>query len=401
LNSLPPDDELRAEIRAWLAENGMNELRDLRLEDVSGYNADVSLREWRERLHDGGWLGLSWPREYGGRGLSPVQIAIVDDEFARARLPRMTRGIAEFVAGPMILGSGSEEQKARFIPRIVRGEDRYAQGFSEPGAGSDLASLTTRGEVDGDVVRIYGQKVWTSFFAAATHVMALVRTDPAASKHAGISAVIVPLEIDGQPNSVHFRGLRELTGETIFAETLFDGAVAPIENVIGGLGGGWAAAQHALASERSGLMTLQISNLYGDLRDLVRGAVESRAIEDARVKDDLAWAYTRLRAIESENHRLLAQLAAGDPVSPWEPSRKRILVTEFERDFTEMALRLQGDAALKVGPEYGLSHWQKAYLGARSRTIFGGTSEIHRNIIAERILGLPKEPVRAGEKGTK
>jgi alkylation response protein AidB-like acyl-CoA dehydrogenase len=386
------DGGLREEIRHWLAAHGMDEVRGLRIEDVPGYNADGPLREWRERLHAGGWLCLSWPPEYGGRGLTPAEVAIVDDEFARAGLPRMTRGIAEIVAGAMILGAGSAEQKARLIPEIVRGEARYAQGFSEPGAGSDLASLTTRGVADGDVVRVYGQKVWTSYFAIATHVIALVRTDPAASRHAGISAVVVPLEIDGQPNNVQFRGLRELTGEVIFAETVFDGAVAPVENVIGGLGGGWAAAQHALASERSGIMTLQISNLYGDLRALVRLADKTGAIEDQRVQDDLAWAYTRLRAIEADNQRLLAQLAAGTEASPFAPSLKRVMVTEFERDFTALALRLQGSAALTAGSGYGLSRWQHAFLAARSRTIFGGTSEIHRNIIAERILGLPREP---------
>jgi alkylation response protein AidB-like acyl-CoA dehydrogenase len=309
--------------------------------------------------------------------------------------------MSEIVAGPMILGSGSEEQKARLIPRIISGQDRYAQGFSEPGAGSDLASLITRGDVDGDTIRITGQKVWTSYWAIATHVITLVRTDPAAGRHAGISAVVVPLEIDGQPNNVQFRGLREITGEMIFGETFFDGAVAPLGNVIGGLGGGWPAAQHALASERSGIMTLQISNLYSDLRTLCHLAVRTEAIEDQRVQDDLAWAYTRLRAIECENQRLLAQLATGTTVSPFEPSLKRLLVTEFERDFAEIALRLQGAAALKVGPGYELSHWQRAYLTVRSRTVFGGTSEIHRNVIAERILGLPREPALGQEKGTK
>lgn len=393
------DDALREEMRAWLVENGLDAMRGVRLEDVAGYDAEGPHREWRERLSAGGWLCLAWPTEYGGRALTPQQIAIVDDEFARAELPRMTRGIGEIVAAPMILGSGTDEQKARLLPPILQGQQRYAQGFSEPGAGSDLASLTTRGVIDGDVIRITGQKVWTSYFYVATHVIALVRTDFDAPKHAGITAVVVPLEIDGRPNNVEFRPLRELTGESKFAETFFDGAVAPVANIIGGLGGGWAAAQHALASERSGILTLQIASLYGELRELTKTVVASGAIDDARTQDDLGWAYTRLRSIECENDRLLAELAAGQLGSPWEPSRKRLLITEFERDFSEMALRLQGEAALRVGTDYDLTHWQHVFLSALSRTIFGGTSEIHRNLIAERILGLPKEPKVTAGKG--
>jgi alkylation response protein AidB-like acyl-CoA dehydrogenase len=395
------EDRLRAQVRGWLADNGPDELRGFHIEDTAGYNAGGPLREWRERLHAGGWLCLTWPAEYGGRGLTPAQAAVVDDEFARANLPRLTRGMSEIVAGPMILGSGTPEQKSRLIPRIVHGQDRYAQGFSEPGAGSDLVGLTTRGEVVGDTVRITGQKVWTSYWALATHVIALVRTDPAAAKHAGISAVVVPLEVDGRPNNVTFRGLREITGEVVFGETFFDGAVAPLENVIGGLGGGWAAAQHALASERSGIMTLHISNHYADLRALVQLAAKTGAIEDQRVQDDLAWAYTNLRAVECENQRLLALLASGEQAGPFDPSLKRLLATEFEREFAEIALRFQGAAALKADPGYELDRWQREYLFVRSRTIFGGTSQIHRNVIAERILGLPREPRTVQEKGSK
>src|SRR5258708_1554722 len=224
------------EVREWLEANAPSELKGLRLPRYRTSGEVKRLVEgWTERLAEAGFMCVAWPKEYGGRGLSGVEVALLNEEFHRAELPRMTRGMGEGMVGPAIIAHGSEEQKAYFLPRIIAGEDRYCQGFSEPNAGSDLASLRTRGVLDGDDIVVNGQKVWTSWFWDATMMFCLCRTDPSAPKHKGISYVLIPIKPDGKPNGIEFRPIKQMSGEGHFAETFITDARPPQFNIIGGL----------------------------------------------------------------------------------------------------------------------------------------------------------------------
>lgn len=268
----------RQRVRSWLEANA----RDRRL-------SPGELEEWAQVLQREGFLCPAWPRQYGGGGLSGVEIAIVGEEFRRAKAPRPNRGMGESLVGPSIILHGSEEQKAYFLPWILSGEDRYCQGFSEPDAGSDLASLKTRGEVhDGEII-VTGQKVWTSWYTTATMVFCLCRTDPDAPKHQGISYVLLPIRNqDGSPNGIEFRPIRQMSGESHFAETFLDGARAPLFNVIGGLNNGWKATMTTLGNERGGNATSQYLPWERAWRALVSDAKAMDRTSDPVVRQRLA-----------------------------------------------------------------------------------------------------------------
>jgi alkylation response protein AidB-like acyl-CoA dehydrogenase len=298
-------------------------------------------------------------------------------------------GMGEGLVGPSIIVHGSDEQKEYFLPRIVAGEDRYCQGFSEPNAGSDLAGLQTKGVVDGDEVVIDGQKVWTSGAMFANMIFTLCRTDPDAPKHRGISYVLVPMK----DNGIEIRPLRQLTGDSGFTETFFTGARAPMFNVIGGLNNGWRVTMTTLGNERGGNATTQHLRFQREFWRLVEGAKAKGKTDDPVVRQKLAWAFTRVEIMRFQGLRTLSTLAARREIGP-EASINKMFWSEYYRRFGEIALEILGPETLVAsdGDGYRISRWARSYLGSLSNTIWGGTAEIQRNIVGERALGLPKEP---------
>jgi alkylation response protein AidB-like acyl-CoA dehydrogenase len=382
------DQQLRDEVRAWIADHAVEEVRGTSAAARGGAEASEAHEEWESRLIEGRWICSHWPEEYGGRGLDSFQNGIVSEEFARARYPRIHRGMGESLVSPAIIVHGTEEQKRRFLPRIIDGTDRYCQGFSEPEAGSDLAGLQTKGIIDGDELIITGQKVWTSGAQFANMMFCLCRTDPEAPKHQGISYVLVPMP----DNGFDIRGLRQMTGGSGFSEVFIDGARAPIDNVIGGLHNGWRVANTTLGNERRGGSNRHVGFLRNWQR-VVDKARENGKIADPNVRQELAWAYTKIEIIRFQSERMNALAAAGLEPGP-EASTGKMLWSEYARRFGEVAMNIAGMEAT-VRPEgegYRQNEWMAMFLGARSGTIWGGTAEIQRNIVGERALGLPKDP---------
>lgn len=368
----------RDELRGWLAATVPA--------DDEARRALVRSPRWEALLAERRLICVSWPEVYGGRGLSGVEVALLNDEFARARVPRITRGMGESLVGPAVIVHGTDEQKERFLPRIVDGADRYCQAFSEPDAGSDLASLQTRGVVDGDELVITGQKVWTSWYTDATTIFTLCRTDPGAPKHQGISYVLVPLRReDGTPNGVQFRPIRQITGELHFAETWFTAARAPLSNVVGGLNNGWRVSMTTLGNERGGTATTHHVRHAEMLGRLVEEVRRRGLAGDPVVRQRLARFHSRVEIMRFAGLRLLAALADERDPGP-SASITKVFWSEHQREVTEYAMEVLGANATMTGA------WPDLFLGSRSHTIWGGTAEIQRNILGERVLGLPKEP---------
>jgi alkylation response protein AidB-like acyl-CoA dehydrogenase len=385
----------RDEVRQWLEAN--------RPEELVGVEADVAMRRgapgidaWTDRLHEAGYLCVAWPTEFGGRGLGGVEVAVMNEEFARARLPRVTRGMGEWLVGPSIIVWGTDEQKERFLPRIIDGRDRYCQGFSEPDAGSDLASLQTRGVVDGDEIIISGQKVWTSGSTLANMMFCLCRTDPDAPKHQGISYVLTPMfHDDGSSNGFELAPIRQLTGQAQFTQTFITEARAPLSNVIGGLNNGWRVTMTTLGNERGGNATtqhVQFTRQFWDAVDLARKLGRET---DPLVRQDLAWAYTHCEIMRFQGLRILADVVARKEPGPASALNK-MFWSEYAQRFAEIVNDLRGPEATvlpgEAGDRYAPDRWQEAFLSTRSVTIWGGTAQVQRNIVGERVLGLPKEP---------
>jgi alkylation response protein AidB-like acyl-CoA dehydrogenase len=386
----PATREVAAEARAWLADHAEAG------RDFDDFPGVAPVGPWVDLLREHRWLCLGWPEAVGGRGLSGLQAAAVDAEFQRAGVARPTLGMGESLVGPAVIVHGTDEQRRAFLPRILDGTDRYCQGFSEPDAGSDLASLQTRGVLDGDELVLSGQKVWTSWYWDATMMFALVRTDSDAPKHEGISYVLVPLERDeafAPTNGVEFHPLRMITGHDHFASTFLDEARAPLFNVIGGLGNGWKVPKTTLGSERGGSAATKHLGYEKALRELIAEVSRRGRSDDPLLRQRLARAHTTVELIRYGGMRTLASLIGGGDRGPV-ASVSKLLWSEHHRSFGELALDVLGADALigEKGDGYELNLWQVDFLASRSSTIWGGTSEIQRNILAERVLGLPREP---------
>jgi alkylation response protein AidB-like acyl-CoA dehydrogenase len=403
----PDARRFRDEVRGWLEANAPDEEIDGDAERLAfGYGPGAAA--WADKLHEAGYMCVAWPEEFGGRGLTGVEVAVLNEEFARAGVPRITRGMGEWLVGPSIIVWGTDEQKARFLPRIIDGTDRYCQGFSEPDAGSDLAGLTTRGEVDGDELVITGQKVWTSGAQTATMMFCLCRTDadPATSKHAGISYVLVPMKRpDGESNGFELRPIRQITGGAMFTETFITEARAPLDNVIGGLHGGWRVTMTTLGNERGGNATTQHVQ-YRKQFDAVLEDVRKRGrADDPLVRQQLAWAYTHCEIMRYQGLRTLSAVVARKEPGP-ASALDKMFWSEYAQRFAELVMNIRGADAMVMpdrsgrpdrgdGREPGAyepDRWQRNFLSTRSVTIWGGTAQVQRNIVGERVLGLPKEP---------
>jgi alkylation response protein AidB-like acyl-CoA dehydrogenase len=352
-----------------------------------------ALTDWQRRLWEAGYLGLSWPKEYGGQGASMIESAIFNEEMARVRAPAPLNELGLSMGGPTILEHGTEEQKRRFLPKILSCEEVWCQGFSEPVSGSDLAALGTRAVIDGDHFVVNGQKVWTSLGHISDWCMLLVRTDADAPKHRGISYLLVDMHSPG----VTVRPLRQITGEAEFNEMFFDDVRVPRENLLGPLNGGWGVALTTLMNERATLAlatVMRFRNVFDDLAELGRRVIrEGTCTLDLRViRQTLAQFYVEVESMKYLAYRNFSKLTRGGTPGP-EGSISKVLWSELNQRMNEFALVLQGPrAALEEGSNHAVDdgRWQYALLRSRGNTIEEGTSEIQRSIIAERLLRLPK-----------
>ena len=373
------DAVFREELCSWLAENAPPA--------VVGFPAtseDVKhVRDWQRTLHAGGWVGIHWPVEYGGRGASPSQIAIYNQELARAHAPDLLGGVGLSMLGPALMVYGTNEQRARWLPRILNADDIWCQLFSEPGAGSDLAGLSTRAERHGDTYVVTGQKVWSTGAQFTDWGLALVRTDPDAPKSKGISMLGIPMTAEG----VDVRPLRQMTGDSEFNEVFLDEVEVPAENVIGPENEGWRVANNILANERGGGFIWRQQVRQEEAVDrLWKECAGAGLLVDPLVRQRLVAAWIEAEIFRFHNARTLARLARGE-----EMGAESSLVKLF---WSEASKRLYDTACDLLGPEALLrsSDWAREFLYSRANTIMGGTSQIQRNIIGERILGLPREP---------
>ena len=349
------------------------------------------MRQWQRTLHAGRWVGVHWPVEHGGRGASATQVAAYNEELARAGAPPLLGRAGVTLVGPTLMAHGTDDQRARWMPRILAGDDVWCQLFSEPGAGSDLASLSTRGEKCGSVYRVSGQKVWSSYATFADLGIALVRTDPAAAPHRGISMLAIPMDAAG----VEVRPLRQMTGDLEFNEVFLDDVVVPVENLIGPEHAGWRVANTTLANERGASFIWREQVLQQlAIESLTRTSVRAGATRDPRVRQQLARSWIDGQIFRLHNARTLGRIARGEEIGS-ESSVVKLFWAGMSQRLAETALSVLGPGSLLMpGDENAVDggRWSRAFLSTRANSIMGGTSEIQRNIIAEQILGLPREP---------
>jgi alkylation response protein AidB-like acyl-CoA dehydrogenase len=339
-------------------------------------------RIWQQRLSDGGWVGLDWPEAFGGKGLSVLHQAIFNEEAARRNAPWPLNGQGTLLAGPTILAHGSEEQKARFCGPILRSEQYWCQGFSEPGAGSDLASLKTRARrVEGGWL-IDGEKVWTSWAHEADRCMLLARTDADAPKHAGITYFLADMR------DAEVRPLVMINGDAEFNQVFFDGVYVADEDVLGPVGGGWKVAMTTLAFERGGMALSLWVWAREAIDELIASARERGLEEDPEVLSEIGRLNARAEAVRIGSIRMMSDIGAGRTPGP-ETSALKLLWASAVQDASRAAVRLLGGAGL--APETPAAHAAlDRYLRSRGHTIEGGTDEVQKSILAERVLALPR-----------
>ena len=378
LRDTPEEAAFRSEVQAWLEANLTDELRGGRFGERRFERAS---REWSRKLFDAGYAGLTWPKPYGGAGAPYSFQAIFLEENTKAEAPQHIGVIGLGMAGPTIIAHGTEEQKQRYLPKILSAEEIWCQGFSEPDAGSDLASVRTRAEQRDDVFVVNGQKVWSSFAHIADWCILVTRSDPDSERHAGLTYLIVDMHAPG----VEVRPLRQLTGEAEFNEIFFTDVQVPAENVVGAVGDGWAVAMTTLLHERGTLGFALTGVLDAAVRKLIALARE-RNVDDPLLLDRVAREWIELQALKFTNYRALTQLMKTGIPGP-EGSVSKLHWSEANQRLTKLALEMLGEEAQVVN---GHGDWAYQQLRSRGNTIEAGTSEILRNIIAERVLGLPR-----------
>jgi alkylation response protein AidB-like acyl-CoA dehydrogenase len=388
----PQLDDFRAECRQWLAEHVPRERRPL--EGLAMREFDLA---WQRRQYEGGWAGISWPKEFGGRGASVLELLVWYEEYSRAGAPPPgAMFIALSHAGPTLIASGSDAQKSFHLPRILKGEANWCQGFSEPGAGSDLASLRCRAQIDGDHLVVNGSKIWTSYGNVADYQELLVRTDTSAPRHKGISWVICDMKTPG----IEVRPIKAMSGLTHFAQVFYENVRIPLGNLVGEINQGWHVAMTTLGFERgTGMISHQIE-LSATVEHLIKQARETNLPDGRKIIDDesAAAALAQLRA-EVAALRSLTTASISRAMHQAVPGAEGNIVSlhfgELTRRVHQTALDLLGPAVLERGGEHD---WSLHYLECFKWAIGGGTSEIRRNAIGERVLGLPKGPVASAAR---
>ncbi len=388
----PADEAFRLEVRTWLEEHLVGEFAALRGRGGSGdlEGAVEVRRAWEKTLAAGGWTCVGWPKQWGGRGLELSQEVIFNEEYARARAPGRLGHIGETLLGPTLIAFGTEEQKRRFLPPIVRTEELWCQGYSEPNAGSDLGNVQCRAERDGDEWVLNGQKVWTSLATISDWCFVLCRTDPTAAKHQGISYLLVPMQQPG----VEVRPIRQITGTSEFCEVFFDGARTAAANVVGQVNGGWQVAMGTLAFER-GASTLGQQMMFEiELDEVFAAAKANGAAQDPVIRQRLADAWIGLRIMRFNALRTLTAIEVGAALSR-EALITKLYWATWHRALGKLAVDVLGARSeIRAGTtdDYELEELQRLFLWTRADTIYAGTNQIQRNIIAERALGMPREP---------
>ncbi|MHB8463980.1 MAG: acyl-CoA dehydrogenase family protein [Acidimicrobiales bacterium] len=358
---------------------------------------------WRTTLHEHGFLGVSWPREYGGAGLSKVEQVVLVEELARAGVPSMGPNdtFSIKMVGNTLLRWGTEDQKRRFLPRILSGEDRWCQGYSEPDAGSDLAGLKTRASRDGDDWVLYGQKIWQTRALEANWIFVLARTDPELPKHRGLTFFLVPLEQRG----IDVHPIRMIGGRADFNAVFFDGARTSADNVVGEVNGGWAVAQSLLGLERGDEAATNPVLFRAEFDRLVEMARDLGRLADPVIRDRIADAYVRVETMRFLGYRILTGVLSTGTIGP-EASISKLYWSEYHRDVTRLAIDVLGPEAMVVegrppirgyraddpGAPNSTASWIGALYNGVADTIYAGTSEVQRGILADNVLGLPREP---------
>ena len=409
----PPEaEEFRGIIRAWLTENlpeGWG---------TPGFSMTPAERaafneEWTATLFAGGWICASWPAEYGGKGLTLLQQVVLNEEFARAGAPLRADFFGDTLVGPTLLQWGTEEQKRQFIPSILNGTIAWCQGFSEPDAGSDLASLTTKAELDGDEWVINGQKVWTTQARRADYVFLLARTDPDAPKHAGITYLLVPMKQPG----VEVRPIEQIDGSAEFNEVFLTNVRCPKDNVIGGVNNGWKVAMTTLGFERGTSATTGYRRFQKEFNEILQLAQERGANHDPLIRQRLARSWSKIKIMQINGYRTLTDALRGTNATAALGATNKMFWSEAHQETMLLAMDILGlDGQILLGQagqdgqdgrdgqgmllpgarhgraDYPVNNLQSLFFFSRSETIWGGSAEIQRNIVGERVLGLPKEP---------
>ena len=380
-------EPFREQVADWLSEHLVG--------DFARLGAGAELRAvdwhirlaWEQELGRGGWIGLSWPESYGGRAVTIMEEMVFAEEYAKAAGPTRTNTLGEGLLGPTLIEWGTDEQKRRFLSPILRGEQTWCQGFSEPSAGSDLAGLSTRARLDGPQWVIDGQKVWTSQAHLADWIFVLARTDPHVAKHKGISFFLVPLDQSG----VEVRPLRDIAGERHFCEVFFDHAVTEKELIVGSPGDGWSIAMSTLGFERGTAFIGTLVRYGRELQQLIELARQAGRLSSPTLRQSLADLRIGYDLMRYGLYRTVTQLQRSGRPGP-EASIAKLQWSQWHQKLGEVALEILGAAGVTETGDPVVHAVQHAFLFSRAHTIYAGSSQIQRNVIAERLLGLPKEP---------
>ncbi len=388
LSYTPEEERFRERVRKFLRENLPAGWGTTNYSLNNRTNLEF-LREWTRKLYENGFLGMSWPKEYGGQGATQIEVAILNEEMARWRAPAPLNYMGLTMTGPTLIAHGTEEQKRRFIGKILSGEELWCQGFSEPGAGSDLAALRTRAELRGDEFVVNGQKVWTSGAHYADWCFLLVRTDPTAPKHRGISYLLVDMKSPG----ITVKPLRQMTGEADFNEVFFEDVRVPRENLVGRLNDGWRVAMTTLSNERGTMafaLAARYEIIFHEVAQLCRDIGAARSLT---ARQQVAQFYIDLQCLKYGLYRTFSKVLHGETPGP-EGSIAKLWWSELDQRMEEFAVHLLGPGGQllegSVRDNVDVGRWAMGLLRARCLTIAAGTSEIHRNTVAERILKMPR-----------
>ena len=389
----PAERDFRDEVRTWLEEHLVGEFAGLRGRGGMGQE-DIPVEEqiaWERELAGGGWLGIDFPAHLGGRECSLSEQVLFHQTYVEARAPGRLPNMGVTLLGPTLVAYGTPEQQERFVPPILCGDEFWCQGYSEPNAGSDLANVGTKAVLDGDRWVVNGQKIWTSLAQYSDWCFVVCRTDPDSARHAGLSYLLVPMDQPG----IEIRPIVQITGGTEFNEVFFDDAVTDADLVVGQPGRGWEVAMGTLAFERGASTLGQQTYFRQELDALLAEAQANGTADDLVVRQELAQAYAALEIMRYNNLRMLTVVDAGGVPGP-EMSIGKLLWSNWHRSLGELMVGVRGPDALAVaadhGEDYSLDSWQRTFLYSRAHTIYAGSNEIQRNIIGERVLGLPREP---------
>jgi alkylation response protein AidB-like acyl-CoA dehydrogenase len=383
------DEAFREEVRTWLREHLVGEYATLGSgggpADETGW--DVRM-EWERELGKAGWIGLGWPQEYGGRGATITQQLIFNEEYARGNAPARASFFGEGLLGPTLIAFGTEEQKHRFLPGILKATELWCQGFSEPDAGSDLANVKTRAILDGDEWVVNGQKVWTTLAHHADWIFNVCRTDPDAPKRKGLSFLLLPMDQPG----IEVKPLKQLTGSAEFNEVFFTDARTSADLVVGAVNEGWKVAMGTLGFERGTAFLAQQLRFEQECQEVIDYAEKHDLAGDPLVRQKLADAWIGVQIMKYNGFRSITQLLATGSPGP-EASIGKLYWSHWHRHLGELEMELMGPwSEVLAGPGYELEEFQSSFLLSRAETIYTGSTEIQKNIIGERVLGLPREP---------